>query len=259
MFIRRLARSIRSQDWFAVLVELLVVMVGLVVAFQVDRWWEARGERFGEETYIDRLIVDLEEDVPDLKYASELAEVRRDFGEFLAGVAADPTLATERPTYFLAAVSQAAFTYTPSLVSHTFEDLRSTGNLRLIQDPGIRRALRNYYGVDQSQRQFIGLNLMIELRYFELSADVLTFDQFRVVQDRWGVVNASRLGSLAEVHPDEEGVRAAAERLRSNAELLAWLPKARGLQIDQLYAHSARLEAAQSLLSLLRANSGVDR
>ena len=86
MFVRRLGQSIRDQNWFAVMVELLVVMVGLVAAFQVDRWWDARGVRLDEEMYISRLISDLEEDIPSLEYAISVAEVRLDFGDFLAKV-----------------------------------------------------------------------------------------------------------------------------------------------------------------------------
>ena len=37
MNIRRMARFIREHDWFAVFVEILVVIVGLMLAFQLDR------------------------------------------------------------------------------------------------------------------------------------------------------------------------------------------------------------------------------
>ena len=100
MFVRRLGKSIRNQDWFTVLVELLVVMIGLVAAFQVDRWWEDRGGRLDEEMYIARLILDLEQDIPSLEYAISLAEVRMDFGDFLADVGADPSAARDKPAYF---------------------------------------------------------------------------------------------------------------------------------------------------------------
>ena len=43
MLIRRLARGVRGQDWFP-------VMVGLVAAFQVDRWWEVRGLQIDQIT-----------------------------------------------------------------------------------------------------------------------------------------------------------------------------------------------------------------
>lgn len=142
------------------------------------------------------MISDIEEDVADLEQAVSLAH----------------------PAKFLAAVSQSAFTYTPSLVAHTYEDLRSTGNLKLIQDNDIKGRLRKYYSYDESQRQFISLNLMIEFRYFELSAGIVIIDQYRLVQDRWFIVTPKNLAELEDVEPDR-------------------LPKLRGLQADQIKAH----------------------
>lgn len=252
MFIRRLGRGIRRQDWLTVLLEILVVMLGLVAAFQVDRWWEARGNRVHEEAYVLRLISEVEEDIPALEYAIQLADVRLGFGDLLVEVAADPTVALRNPGFFLAAVQQAAFTYTPTLTSHTFEDLRSTGNLKLIRNPAIKKALHEYYGYDQNQRQFLGLLHMIEFRYFELSAGVVTLEQYRFVQDRWFVVNPRNLQEVRDAQPQQAGVRAAAGRLSENKELLAWLPKVRGLQVEQAVAHTARLENARSLLSTLQ-------
>ncbi|MGI9263486.1 MAG: hypothetical protein ACR2QU_01070 [Gammaproteobacteria bacterium] len=251
MFIRRLARGIRGQDWFTVTIELFVVMVGLVAAFQVDRWWEARGDRLNEEMYISRLMADLEEDIRNLEYSVSLAGVRLEFGDFLVDVGSNPSLALERPTYFLAAVSQAAFTYTPSLATHTFEDLRASGNLKLIRDQSVRQALRRYYAFDQTQRQFISLNLMVEFRHFELSAGIITPEQFRFVQDRWYVVNRSNLDQLQGAQPAPGDIAAATDRLRENAEFLAWLPKTRGLQIDQIKANEGRLDNARALLEKL--------
>ncbi len=252
MFVGRLAKFIRRQDWAAVLLEILVVMVGLVAAFQVDRWWEARRARLEEREYVARLIADVGIDIPALEYAVSLAEVRLGFGDLLAEVAKEPSVAMGRPAHFLAAVSQAAFTYTPSLASHTFDDLRSTGNLKLIRDKGVTRALHDYYEFDQAQRQFVSLNLMIEHRYFELSAGILSLEQYKFVQDGWHVVNAQKLPELRDARPNEEEVRAAAERLRADAELVAWLPKVRGVQVDQIMAHKRRLENARSLLGTLQ-------
>ena len=48
MIIKRMARFIRQHDWSAVIVEIIVVIVGLMLAFQLDRWWEQRGERAQE-------------------------------------------------------------------------------------------------------------------------------------------------------------------------------------------------------------------
>jgi hypothetical protein len=251
--LRQLARGIKRQDWLAIGLELIVVMVGLVAAFQVDRWWEHRGERRSEATYITRLIADLEQDIPDLEYATGLAGTRQDFADLLAEVATDPELALEEPVVFLAAVDQAAFTYTPALAAHTFDDLRATGSLSLIRDEGVRQALHEYYGYDEGQRQFIDLNLMIEVRWFELSTDILTHEQYTFVQDRWFVVNEEKLPEVREATFDLDEVRAAAERLRDDAELLDWLAQVRHVQVDHIGAHERRLEHARALLETLRA------
>lgn len=255
MIIGRLTKGVRERDWFAVVVELLVVIVGILAAFQVDRWWEDRGARLDEAMYVARLAADVEKDLSDVEYAISLANVRLDFADFLREVAADATQALDRPTYFIVAVNQAAFTYIPSIASQTYADMSATGNLKLIRDQDVRHALRDYYMYDEAQRQFQGLNLMVEFRHFELSAGILTAEQMRLVQDRWFVVNEEKLSQLQEVDPPGDEILAAAERLRENAELLAWLPRVSGLQIDQLNVLGLRKDRALTLLETLRTHA----
>jgi hypothetical protein len=111
---------------------------------------------------------------------------------------------------FLVAASQAAFTYTPSLTSHTFEDLRSTGNMGLIRSAEVKRALYDYYGFHHGQQQFMQLNMMIEYRYFVLAAEVLSHEQNRWLQENWFVVNRENLEEVLESAVDLEETKAAA-------------------------------------------------
>ena len=67
--LKRIASSVRQHDWFTVGVEILVVMIGLLLAFQLDRWREGIAERHQEKTYINRLIADVESDIPSIEYA----------------------------------------------------------------------------------------------------------------------------------------------------------------------------------------------
>ena len=60
MILRRLADGIRNQDWFTVLVEVLIVVVGIFLGLQVDDWNEARKDRAEESTYLARLVDDLD-------------------------------------------------------------------------------------------------------------------------------------------------------------------------------------------------------
>ena len=252
MLLHSIAKSLRQQDWSVVFIELLVVLWGLVLAFQVDRWWEERADRVREQEYISRLITDVEEDIGIISHAVELAEVRQGFGDFLIEVMANPAAARQQPALFLVAVAQAAFTYSPSLTSHTFEDLRSTGNMGLVHSTEIRNALYDFYDFHDSQRQYIQLNLNIEMRYFELAAEVLDADQYQWVQDQWFVVTRDDLEEVHHAQPDLEALAGSIDRFMGNPMLLAWIPRTRGIQREQILMHGILLSRAKELLARLQ-------
>jgi len=252
MLINRLARFIRHHDWSAVGVEIIVVIVGLMLAFQLDRWWERRGEHAQEAEYVARLITDVETDIPAISYAIELAGLRKEMADLLMDVAGNPTTATRKPIQFVAAVQQAAFTYSPNLTAHTFEDMRSTGNLRLLRNQEIKNALYGFYDFHRSQDQYRTLQFMNESRYIELAAGVLNYDHSRLVQDEWYVVAPGDIEQFDSSQLDMEEIRLAAERFASRQQLLDWLPEMRHLQIEQITVNELLLEKAQIVLNLMK-------
>lgn len=60
MILRRLAEGIRQQDWFTVVLEILIVVVGIFLGLQVDDWNEHRKERAQETAYLAQLQDDVE-------------------------------------------------------------------------------------------------------------------------------------------------------------------------------------------------------
>ncbi|MDX1403737.1 MAG: DUF6090 family protein [Woeseiaceae bacterium] len=250
--LRTFVANLRKQHWGQALLELLMVVIGILLAFQVDRWWEERKDLALQQEYIERLIGDIEQDVEQLQNGIMLAETRRSFAKLLMDVAEDPAIAVDSPVEFTLAVNQAAYTYTPALSSNTFDELRSTGNLGLLRAPDITNALFDYYRYDESQRQYLSLKLMQEFRHFVLAAGVLTNRQARRAEDDWGIVSASELEAFREAPVNLDDVRASAERLSANAELVAWLPIAYGMQREQATEQHARLDRARSLLDILR-------
>lgn len=253
MIIKRMAQFIRQHDWSAIVVEIIVVIVGLMLAFQLDRWWEQRGERAQEAEYVFRLISDIESDLPNIEHAINLAILRRSMADLLMDVVDDPDVALERPVEFVAAVRQAAFTYSPSLASHTFEDMQSTGNLRLLRELEIKDSLYDYYNFDVNQNQFRSLQFMAEARHFELAAGVLDYAQALFVQDEWYVVTPDDIEQFAEVQIELDAVVSAVGRFRSRPELVAWIPEVRHLQIEQIFVNQELLRKANEVLGKLRA------
>ena len=58
MILRRLTANFRKQDWTAVTVELVIVVLGVFIGLQVNNWNEARNDRALEHQYIQRLHED---------------------------------------------------------------------------------------------------------------------------------------------------------------------------------------------------------
>jgi len=252
MLVKRLIAYFRRHDWSAVAVEMLVVIVGILLAFQIDRWWEQRGERMQEVEYIARLTNDIESDIPIIERAIELAKLRKGMADMLMRVAEAPATAYEHPILFIVAVHQAAFTYSPNLTNHTFDDLRATGNLRLLREPEIKKALFGYYDFDQDQNQYRPLQFLTESRHFELAAGILSYDQARLVQDTWYVVVPGELDNFDDSHLKPDEVRATVQRFVERDALIDWLPEMRHLQNEQLLVNEDRLARARSVLVLLR-------
>lgn len=257
--LNRIARMVRQHDWSIVGIEILIVMIGLLLAFQLDRWREGFAERKQEQTYINRLIANIEKDVPAIEYGIELQSIRLALTDLLIAVAADADVATEKPVVFLGAINQAAYTYTPKLTSHTFENLLSTGDLRLIRDESVKSIMFDYYGFDESQWQYRPLQLDTEFRHFVLSAGVLSQEQALWMQDQLLYFTPDNFKDASSMKVSSEEVLAAAQRFQQRPELIAWLPQVRGMQLDQISVHKQRLDRARAALIALNDYAGEIR
>ena len=222
MVIRRIINRFRTQDWAALVSELVIVIVGIFIAIQVDRWWEQQDDLQREQLYIARLAEDIERDIEEITYSIDLA----------------------------------AFTHTPALSSDTFEELRSTGNLVLLRNGELKAALFEYYRYDEGQRQYQSLQLMTEIRHFEFAAKILSVEQHAWVQDNYYVFGPRTVADARYPDSDMPGVIEAARRLQNAPDFVAWLPQARGIQLDLTRTHSDRARLAEALLELLTRNTG---
>jgi hypothetical protein len=131
-------------NWRLLLGEFIVIVVGILMALWVDQLREARVHAELEVEYLESLVIDLEADLA--QFDETEAWMRR------SEVAAATVLAlyegsppTQNAADLVAAVETAGWQSSPSITRNTIDDLRSTGNLRLIHDPALRRAIASYY------------------------------------------------------------------------------------------------------------------
>lgn len=127
--------------WFAA--EFLVVVTGVLVALTIGAWWEARREHELEQSYLQRLLVDLGADSVEFDNHLSVERNRHEQARLLLSVLSGTK--PSDPSALLYAVEEAGIAYFFRLSPYTFKELQATGNLRLIRDPDIRNALTAYY------------------------------------------------------------------------------------------------------------------
>ena len=63
MRLRSLTKHIREQNWFAVVLDFFIVVVGILIAFQITNWSEARQNAKTRDLIIDALITNLNDGI----------------------------------------------------------------------------------------------------------------------------------------------------------------------------------------------------
>ncbi len=138
-------RGSNKLNWGYVLGEILVVVVGITIAFYVDAWWERRQEQARETEYLVGLQQDFEAN-------------RRLLGAAIAGqrnglAAAEALLAmihadAEAPSTdsLNVLIIHAFFMHSFDPVTLTYDDLINSGGIKVIRDDSLRIALAAFAG-----------------------------------------------------------------------------------------------------------------
>jgi hypothetical protein len=145
MLLRRVIEHFRQQQWTAIGIDFVIVVLGVFIGIQVANWNEARVDRQRAEAYLERIEADLETDLRNFRDRIAFWGVVSDYGR--AGLAyaesGDARGASQwRLLLSFFQASQVAEYYTTSA---TWDELKSAGELHLIADVELRNALASYY------------------------------------------------------------------------------------------------------------------
>jgi len=141
-----MSRWSSQLKWQTALGELAIVVIGILIALGVNQAVDSRGERRVEGEYLASLLADIEEDLSALEmFYFPFIESRDTAARWLDTFVKVPTLSISDSVSFIRNIYLASAYPTFDSSHSTFEDLSSTGNLRLIDDPQLRRQIIRYY------------------------------------------------------------------------------------------------------------------
>lgn len=144
MILQNISTAIREQNYYAVALEFVIVIAGVVIGFQVNAWNESRAEVAKTELYLERLAADLAENreraLNDLQFRSEVRNLGLRAMDFALGDREPETSWQVVYSYFNASQSGSSYP-----VRATYEEMLSNGDFGLIEDPVLREAMINFY------------------------------------------------------------------------------------------------------------------
>jgi hypothetical protein len=129
--------------------ETLVVILGVLIALGLTDYWTLRQEKIFELEYLNRIQEDIGADIELIdKFGKRLLKRKMKALDAIAPIVRGDVPVPEDVESFLRNVSLGALggaSPTNWTTSTTFEDLKSTGNLRLIRSADLRRKITQYY------------------------------------------------------------------------------------------------------------------
>jgi len=225
MLLRSLSKHVRDQNWFAVFLDFFIVVAGILIAFQITNWSEARSEAVREQKIIERLHSDFEalgrEVDEKIEFMEPLVGLIEDTKQLIIN---DPTDADlERLQNFY----ETAFTLpNVSGQSDTYEQLISSGDMNLLANDQLRLEL---------------------VRHASFTDRFLFQDQAIREWARPYIASIVRLRSLMDAMPMDEAITEAG----SKADFIVAIDMYENLFVGQLELQKVHRESFSKVTEIL--------
>lgn len=147
MILRRFMQHVREQNWFAVGLDVLVVIVGIFLGLQVQAWYDNQQSKEREKAYLNNLNEDIETNLSMIK--DSLVErdfVEKGLAEILNSYAGHIQI-SELSSAHCRAVSISHKQANPISELPAAMELISSGSLQIVSNEKIRREISAYLGI----------------------------------------------------------------------------------------------------------------
>ena len=145
MILRRLSQSLKEQNWTAIWIEFVLLVVGVFLGIQVANWNAERETKQKAEVFTQRLKADLREEAFGYQY---LIEYNRDVlaaaEKTVNALTGKVLLSNEQ---LLINAYRATQYKQPQRFRASYDELISTGNIGLIKDQKLRLTATRVYNV----------------------------------------------------------------------------------------------------------------
>lgn len=180
MVIRRIREHVSSHNWFAVAVDIAIVVVGVFLGLQANNWNATRIERAEAEAYRTQIIDNLRANEVDID--ARAAYYRQVREHSVAALAALETPGAATDEAFLIHAYQATQVWRRPLVRSAYDEMVGAGLSDRLGDPETRSNLTAFY----AQLPQFDAAVMSETAYREVLRRAMPYAIQQAVRERCG-------------------------------------------------------------------------
>jgi hypothetical protein len=147
--------------------EIILVVIGILIALQINNWNENRKANTLEKNYYCLLLDDLNQDKQQVEVLKTLVKERIDYSnQMISVIQQNQSDATEFGKNLRYAIRLGTKSFQPN--DATYQDIKSSGNLSIIKDKNIIKALNTYFKTTDGYSKTILKN--VDLDFNQLSS-----------------------------------------------------------------------------------------
>lgn len=206
MILRRIIGHFRKQEWTAISIDFIIVVIGVFIGIQVANWNEARQARVAEAALLERLESEFRAIEPDLaRWVEQMQATTASTAAVVDALRNDDPPANL--VEFRRSLAESNFVRTVPALSANYVGLISSGGIAAIEDEELRIALIRYGDAHAQAERFYPVALAV---VFDPQSNYYTAVD-------WSMNPADWNGDAALVAYNWQRLRA------SRAEMQAWI------------------------------------
>lgn len=141
MILRRLATAIAEQNWFTVILEIVIVVVGIYLGLQASEWSQNREDRRAEAVYLERIAADLDTSLTRTISNQEFQTRHARYGALVLQALRECDLQPEQRDQFASGIYLVAKHNAAAFAQASLQELLSAGRLTIIENSSLRQTL----------------------------------------------------------------------------------------------------------------------
>jgi uncharacterized protein YlxW (UPF0749 family) len=145
VLISRLRKSFKELNWGVLTIEMVMLILGISISLQVNEWQNKQVDRQLEQEYLARLNLDFDESEKVLR--KDIEYLRSSVEKLVIGIKplSKSSLTKEDHIVLFKAVGQSTLIGRFAVVFGTIDELKDTGNMRLLVSKKLRISPANLY------------------------------------------------------------------------------------------------------------------